>query len=247
MSRFFWFILLISGLTLLLLAQILGVVRRQKPHSAWRVYALSENGNYEIYRTGGSGRKNLTHHPASDSFPLWSPTGMWIVFISDRDGNFEIYRAHPNSWRVLNLSNTPHDDKFPQWSPDGEWIAYEAWTGSDHEVFRVRPDGRGQQNLSQNPANDWFPRWSSEGAWIIFQSTRSEMESTYQMSPDGEQVETLLHESSIFYSSQAAPVINLPWKPAYPFFTGIFCLAAAVSWRVVAGRRWLRQTAYYLR
>lgn len=228
MSRLVWLLLLLAGTILLLIADVLGVVRRQTPRPAWQVAALEENGSYEIFLINGDQRKNLTRHPASDSFPLWSPAGLWIVFISDRDGNFEIYRAHPQSWRVQNLSLSPEDDLFPQWSPDGQWIAYETWTGGNREIMRVRPDGSGQQNLSQHPADDWFPRWSSDGQWIIFRSTRSGSETAYQMSVDGTEV----------YARGAAPVIDLDWRPAYPFFGGAACLIAALSLRLA----WVRNS-----
>src|SRR5664279_5259737 len=34
---------------------------------------------------------DLTHNPAYDVSPVWSPDGAWIAFASDRDGRRDIY------------------------------------------------------------------------------------------------------------------------------------------------------------
>jgi TolB protein len=39
----------------------------------------------------GSGKRNLTRHPAQDGRSSWSPDGRRIAFISDRDGRLEAH------------------------------------------------------------------------------------------------------------------------------------------------------------
>jgi len=56
-------------------------------------FKSNRDGNDEIYaiNVNRTGLMKITHHPARDYYPSWSPDGNRIVFSSDRDGNLEIY------------------------------------------------------------------------------------------------------------------------------------------------------------
>ena len=63
----------------------------------------------------GSGQRNLTNHPASDSMPSWSPTGREIAFVSKRDGNSEIYVMDATGENPRRLTSDPATDFQPNW------------------------------------------------------------------------------------------------------------------------------------
>ena len=77
----------------------------------------------------GSGVTRLTHNPADDGYPAWSPDGRHIAFDSDRDGNREIYGMNGDGSGVTRLTDHGADDFTPAWSPDGLRIAFASERG----------------------------------------------------------------------------------------------------------------------
>jgi len=80
------------------------------------VFSSDRHGNEEIYimSADGTGQTNVTHHPADDDHPAFSPDGMTIVFRSDRDdGNDEIYIMAADGSGQTNLTQNPAVDRFP--------------------------------------------------------------------------------------------------------------------------------------
>ena len=67
---------------------------------------------------------NLTHHPAGDIEPRWSPDGQKIALSSGRDGNFEIYIMDLRRGKLKRMTYDPASDRAPAWSPDGRKIAF---------------------------------------------------------------------------------------------------------------------------
>ena len=60
----------------------------QVPATAKIAFMTARNKNRDIYlmNPDGSGMERITHHPAMDAGPRWSPTGEQILFKSDREG-----------------------------------------------------------------------------------------------------------------------------------------------------------------
>jgi hypothetical protein len=63
----------------------------------------------------GSGQTNLTHNPADDRGPAWSPDGTRIAFYTDREGEYEIYTMRPDGGDPQPLTNHDADDFSPDW------------------------------------------------------------------------------------------------------------------------------------
>jgi Tol biopolymer transport system component len=87
-----------------------------------------QDGNAEIYLLNGSPdgvqTTNLTHNPAQDTQPAWSPDGQWIAFLSDRSGKTEVYIIHVAGSRLTQVTNMPQIDWSGPlaWSYDGKWL-----------------------------------------------------------------------------------------------------------------------------
>jgi Tol biopolymer transport system component len=96
-------------------------------------FVSERDGNAEIYviNPDGSGLRNLTQHPASDTLPKWSPDGTRVAFLSDRDTTDERGGRTYRSRRLLAMSAEGHDTielseaAFDfAWSPRGDRVAY---------------------------------------------------------------------------------------------------------------------------
>ena len=69
------------------------IIKENKALDQRLLFSSNRDGNWEIYmmNADGSNQINLTHHPADDRGPVWSPDGKRVAFFSNRDGNEEIY------------------------------------------------------------------------------------------------------------------------------------------------------------
>ncbi len=169
------------------------------------VFTSDRTGDWDIWvmNEDGTGRKNLSRHPAQEHFPAWSPDGSRIAFTSNRDGltsrdgNTEIYVMDANGSNPIRLSNDPSPDTRPTWSPDGRRIAFTSFRDGEGEIYVMNADGTGVANLTNHPARDDYASWSPDGAWIAFSSLRDATGNgdpnteIYRMRADGSDQERL--------------------------------------------------------
>jgi Tol biopolymer transport system component len=158
------------------------------PGSGEIAFVSARDGNNEIYlmNADGSGLLSLTHNPASDDEPAWSPDGSKIAFSSTRDGNREIYVMNADGSGQRNLTNNPAFDGEAAWSPDGTRIAFNSdRNGNCEDLYVMNADGSGLQKLTNSPGCDFDPAWSPNGTRIAFISYRDGNYEIYVMNADG--------------------------------------------------------------
>ncbi len=127
--------------------------------------------NYEIYLVDIERRItfNLTHHPAFDQSPAWSPDGRAIVFQSDRDGSADLYLMSGFGHDVRRLTNDLAYDWSPQWSADGRAITFGSNRDGEGWLYLTDADGNNIRRLSEPPpGRDQAPVVSADGRWIAF-------------------------------------------------------------------------------
>ena len=138
-------------------------------------FAAYRHHNWDIYTVNpdGSDLRRVTHDPAPDRSPTWSPDGTKIAFASRRDHNWDIYVVDASGGEPRRLTTHPAYDGAPSFSPDGQRIAFESYQGGDLDIWIMDADGSYQQNLtSEVTEGDFGPAWSPDGRFIAFTSWR---------------------------------------------------------------------------
>ena len=83
------------------------------------------SGRICIAATDGSGMRQVTHGPNSDSGPRWSPDGRTLSFLSDRRaaGNAQLFALSADAvGEARQLVEAPGIVEHHEWSPDGSRI-----------------------------------------------------------------------------------------------------------------------------
>lgn len=158
---------------------------------SWLAFRSGRDGNFEIYRmdADGSNPRNLTNHPARDTFPAVSPQGDRIVFSSNRDAaegeerhTFELYLmeldADGNPASTRRITDTGVRNAHAWFSPDGKWIAFTSLKGGlndeaplvqslgfapqlEGEIYAYRIADGHLVRLTHNKWEDGLPSWVS--------------------------------------------------------------------------------------
>lgn len=128
----------------------------------------------------GSMPTNLTNNAATDSTPLWDPTGERIAFLSDRSGTQELYTMAADGSDVLNVSVGQAQE--PAWSRDGTRLAFTSTRTGNPEIYVAPSHGGAVRRLTSMGANaPARPTWSPDGSRIAFEAAGR----IYVMNADG--------------------------------------------------------------
>jgi Tol biopolymer transport system component len=98
----------------------------------------------------GSNQHRLTHNPAQDREPAFSPDGKRIAFASDRTGNFEIYVMNIDGTHQHRLTHRRDVDDDPTFFPNGKKIAFVRVGAGFHDIFTMRADGSQLHRLTHH-------------------------------------------------------------------------------------------------
>lgn len=149
-----------------------------------------EPGNAEIYvmRRDGTKVRRLTHHPAIDVSPTWSPTGRRIAFTSDRTGSPQIYTMDAEGLGVERISMKGSYNAEPAWSPrEGlDEIAYASRaSGAVFDIVLHSLVTNEVAYLTGNQGMNESPQWSPNGRHLVFTSTRTGTPQIFTVNRDG--------------------------------------------------------------
>ena len=171
------------------------------------MFETHRGGQAEIFAMhfDGTGKANLTQHPADDRQPAVSPDGSAIAFVSDRAGNTDIFWMSFDGNGQKNLTNHPASDTQPAFSPDGKKIAFTSDFDGDLDVYVKNLNTGAIKKLTQGPAADHQPVFSPDGATIAFTTNRGGDPDIYLMdAADG---------------SGQTPVVGGPSGDSHPAFS----------------------------
>lgn len=102
---------------------------------------IEKNSEIYVMDADGANARNLTNHPAYESWPAWAPDGRSIVFSSNRITNtdtvFEVYVMDVESGALRQVTNLGARSGGAVFSPDGSSILFTRSGGGYADLFRV--------------------------------------------------------------------------------------------------------------
>jgi Tol biopolymer transport system component len=111
------------------------------PDGEWIVFhsTLEQPGEVYVIPAAGGKPRNLTSHPALDSFPSFSRDGRWIYFNSNRRGEFHIWKVPASGGNAVQVPNGV--GYAPLESPDGAYIYYVETLDKPSPLLRLPASG----------------------------------------------------------------------------------------------------------
>jgi TolB protein len=153
--------------------------------------------------------RRLTHDPAVDTAPAWSPDSRSIVFSSNRGGLgaqqlFVMRRDGSDQRKLTDHPISYHNELRPSWSPDGATIAFV--TDNRHtpignsEIYLVDADGRNTRRLTNHFGHDDWPSWSPDGQIAFVRGRTAFRPEVFVTRSDGDLGARKLTGNYIFFS-----------------------------------------------
>ncbi|HMG76526.1 MAG TPA: hypothetical protein VK582_23825 [Pyrinomonadaceae bacterium] len=181
-------------------------------------FVSSRNGPAgEIYvmNPDGSGQRNITNSPASETRPAFSPDGKKIAFVKDFKGIFVMNPDGSGQTQILDGVGAGFSSitSFPNWSPDGKKLVFNGVIkGSPNgaDIYVINADGTGLTQLTTDPADDSSPAWSPDGTKIAFSSIRDRVPGEvnyeiYVMNADGSNQTRITNNTKFDHSPNWSP------------------------------------------
>lgn len=136
-------------------------------------------GNYDLYlgTLANNPPQRLTHDPAKDGQPQWSPKGSEVVFVSGRSGGAQLFVMAMDTQQVRPVSAGDKAYLYPRWSPDGKRIAAIYGANENHDVVvidNVADAAASHRQLTTWGYDDLSPSWSPDGKRIAFYTNYNE-------------------------------------------------------------------------
>jgi tricorn protease len=126
---------------------------------------------WSVPATGGDARL-LVSHSATESRPLFSPTGRALAFVSTRTGGGDIYVLRFGDATVTRLTFDDGPEVLDGWSRDGRAIYFSSTTrdiAGMNDVFRVSVDGGTPMPVTnERYTNEFFSAASPDGTTLAF-------------------------------------------------------------------------------
>ena len=127
-------------------------------------------GILDIYSMNpdGTGRVNITRHPADYRTPRWSADGKRIVFASDRGGDgLHIFTMNADGSNVQQLTSGSTRDTLPAFTATGD-IMFTRGLFPNRSIYVMHADGSSLRNLTPGTLDNAGPAPAPAGPLVAF-------------------------------------------------------------------------------
>jgi TolB protein len=147
-------------------------------------------GDGDIWIRTADGERRLTHGPADDSGPSWSPGARAIAFERATGRGVEVWVATVDGTTLRRISG---DGSAPAWSPTGAVIAYTGSVRGRDGIVLTAPAGGEHMLVTRSlDAIDSAPAWSPDGRRIAFVRSFRARGEVWVMEADGSRAHQLM-------------------------------------------------------
>jgi Tol biopolymer transport system component len=128
----------------------------------------------------------VTHSPADEHTPMWSPDGTTLFYSSDATGPPDLYRRELANGREELLLSTKAIETPTDVSPDARDLLFtRPSAATSFDVWKLRLDGTADVDaVLQSPAGESSARYSPDGRWVAYDSNESGRYEAYIQSLD---------------------------------------------------------------
>lgn len=137
-----------------------------------REIAFASGGDLWTVPAAGGDARLLVSHPATESRPMFSPTGDALAFTSTRTGGGDIYVLRFGDPTPVRLTFDDGAEVLDGWSKDGRWIYYSANArdiAGMNDVFRVAAGGGTPMPVTgERYTSEFFSAASPDGRSLAF-------------------------------------------------------------------------------
>ena len=134
--------------------------------------AFVSGGDIWTVPTGGGEARLLVSHPATESRPIYSPSGDELAFVSTRTGNGDIYVLTFKTGALRRLTFDDAPDLLDAWSRDGRWVYFSSAShdiAGMNDIYRVSVDGGTPMAVSADRyVNEYFAAPAPDGTRMAF-------------------------------------------------------------------------------
>ncbi len=144
------------------------------PDGKWLAFATTQftlKPDIYIKPINATAITQITHSPASDLQPAFSPDSKKIAFCSDRTGSWDIFVIDVNGRNLQQLTDDPAPEMHPSFSPDGTKLAYSRFNVKTRqwEIWLLYLDNPGKRKFL---ASGLFPSFSPKQETIVYQRAK---------------------------------------------------------------------------
>jgi TolB protein len=164
-------------------------------------------------KADGSRKRRITHNPATDIDPVFSPDGREIAFTSKRRGGYDIYVMRANGTHIRRLTRDrrvpegrrSNYDGQPAFSPNGKRIVFVSDRKGYPNIYLMNADGSRQHRLTRGLGFPGSPSFSPDSHRITFASSPRLLSQIFTMRTDGSHKRQLTRGPGFTYDPAFSP------------------------------------------